>query len=261
MAATPSTLPEPVLASPGRVRVEPSRKRVRAFFSGVPVVDTIRPLLVWEVPFYPAYYLPLADVRDGVLEPSAHRDHSPSRGDAVFFHLRVGDRAARDAAWRYSESPIEVLRDHIRFDWDAIDAWFEEDEQIYTHPRSPHTRVDILPSSRHVRVVVNGEQIADSYQPRILFETGLPPRYYLPLTDLRLDRLRPSAKTTHCPYKGTATYWSVESAGELVEDLVWTYRTPLPESERIAGLACFYDERVDLYVDGVLQERPQTPFS
>ena len=103
--------------------------------------------------------------------------------------------------------------------------------------------------------------IAESHQPRILFETGLPPRYYLPLTDVRLDLLRPSDTRTHCPYKGTAAYWSVDAGGTVHEDLVWTYRTPLPESQKIAGLACFYDEHVDLYVDGELQDRPRTPFS
>ena len=142
-----------------------------------------------------------------------------------------------------------------------MDEWLEEDEPIYTHPRDPYSRVDILASSRRVRVELDGVTLAESHSPRILFETGLPPRYYLPLPDLRRDLLRPSTKQTHCPYKGTAGYWSVEVNGTLYEDLVWIYRTPLPESQKIAGLACFYNERVDVFVDGVAVERPRTPFS
>jgi uncharacterized protein (DUF427 family) len=142
-----------------------------------------------------------------------------------------------------------------------MDAWFEEDEEVYVHPRDPHTRVDILPSSRHVEVVVNGVTVADSHQPRLLFETGLPTRYYLPLVDVRLDLLHPSDTTTRCPYKGTAGYWSVEAGGQVVPDLAWIYRAPAAESVRIAGLACFYNEKVELYVDGVHQEQPHTKFS
>ena len=155
---------------------------------------------------------------------------------------------------------MEGLRSLVRFDWAAMDAWFEEDEQVFTHPRDPHHRVDILASSRHIEVVVNGVKMADSHSLRLLFETSLPTRYYLPLVDVRMDLLRPSRKATGCAYKGTASYWSLEVGGDLVDDVVWTYPTPLPESVKIAGLASFYNERVDIVVDGVLQERPVTVF-
>jgi uncharacterized protein (DUF427 family) len=164
------------------------------------------------------------------------------------------------AALRYPDSPIEALRETVRLEWGAMDEWLEEDEPVYTHPRDPYTRVDILASSREVRVELDGVTLAQSQSPRILFETGLPPRYYLPISDLRMDLLRPSSTTTHCPYKGTAGYRTVEIEGRRYEDVVWFYRAPLPESQKIAGLACFYNERVDLYVDGVLQERPRTHF-
>ena len=167
-----------------------------------------------------------------------------------------GPRAAR----RYPDSPIGELRDAVRFDWGAMDEWLEEDEPVYTHPRDPYHRVDILHSSRHVRVELDGVVLAESHRPTMLFETGLVERYYLPLADLRRELLRPSDRQTHCPYKGTAGYWSVEVNGELHQDLVWIYRSPLPESQKIAGLACFWNERVDLYVDGVLQERPKNRF-
>jgi uncharacterized protein (DUF427 family) len=246
--------------SRGRVRTEPGRKRVRTYLAGELVADSIRPTLVWEVPYYPAYYLPLADVRAELI-PTGQVEHSPSRGDAQLFDVRVATATAPAAARRYPDSPLEPLRDLVRLDWGAMTEWLEEDEPVYTHPRDPYTRVDILASSRHVRVEVDGVTVADSHQPRILFETGLPPRYYLPLSDLRLDLLRPSTTETHCPYKGMATYWSLVLGDTVHPDVVWMYRAPLPESQKIAGLACLYNERVDLYLDGVLQQRPRTHFS
>jgi uncharacterized protein (DUF427 family) len=245
----------------GRIRVEPGAKRVRAFLGGEAVVDTIRPLLVWEKPYYPTYYFPVADVRTELLEADGGVAHSPSRGDGRTFTIRAGGREAPGAALRYEDSPIEELREAIRLDWDAMDAWYEEDEEVFTHPRDPYTRVDILPSSRHVRVEVDGVTVAESASPRLLFETGLPTRYYLPKTHVRMDLLVPTDSASYCPYKGEAVWWSVRANGDVHDDLAWSYRTPLPESQKIAGLVAFYDEKVDVYVDGVLQERPRTQFS
>jgi uncharacterized protein (DUF427 family) len=245
----------------GRVRVEPGAKRIRAYLGGELVADTIRPLLVWEVPYYPTYYIPAADVRTELLEPDGGVARSPSRGEGRTLTLRAGGKEAVGAAVRYENSPIEQLRDAIRLDWDAMDAWFEEDEEVFTHPRDPYKRVDILPSSRHVRVHVDGVTIAESASPRLLFETGLPVRYYLPKTHVRMDLLTPTETVSHCPYKGQAEWWSVRLGDTLHEDLAWSYRTPLPESREVAGLVAFYNEKVDIYVDGVRQERPHTKFS
>ena len=244
----------------GRVRLEQGGKRVRAVLGGEVVADTARPMLVWEVPYYPAYYIPLADVR-AELRPDGGTVHSPSRGDARTLTVVAGGREAEGAAWRYEDSPIEALRDLVRLDWAAMDAWFEEDEEVYTHPRDPYTRVDILASSRHVRIEVGGETVAESASPRLLFEPGLPVRYYLPQTHVRLDLLNPTETVSRCPYKGRAEWWSVRAPDGVHEDLAWVYRTPLPESQKIAGLIAFYDEKVDVHVDGVLQERPRTKFS
>jgi uncharacterized protein (DUF427 family) len=250
-----------VTASRGAVRTEPGAKRVRTYLGGEVVADTAHPVLVWEVPYYPSYYFPVADVRAGVLVPDGRVRRSPSKGDGQTFTVRAGSKEAAGAALRYENSPIEVLRDLIRFDWDAMDAWFEEDEEVFTHPRSPYVRVDILASSRHVQVVVDDVTLAESTSPRLLFETGLPVRYYLPKPHVRMDCLVPSAKVTHCPYKGRAEHWSVRAGDRVIPDLAWSYRTPLPESTKIAGLIAFYNEKVDLYVDGVRQERPTTKFS
>jgi uncharacterized protein (DUF427 family) len=242
------------------VRIEPSRKRVRTYLDGELVADTTRPFLVWEVPYYPVYYLPAADVRAELI-PAGATDHSASRGDGEVLDVHAGGVTVRSAAVRYPASPLEQLRDLVRFDWNAMSEWLEEDEPVYYHARDPYSRVDVLASSRHVRVEVDGVTVADSRQPRILFETGLPPRYYLPLSDVRMDLLRSSVTQTHCPYKGTASYWSADAGAGLHEDIVWIYRSPLPESQKVAGLACFYDEKVTVYVDGVRQEKPVTPFS
>lgn len=245
----------------GRVRTEPGTKRVRAVFGGQVVADTLRPLMVWEVPYYPTYYVPRDDVRTGYLVATGETAHSPSRGDADVFTVRVGDREAPGAALEYQDSPLEALKGHVRLDFAAMDSWFEEDEEIFVHPRDPRTRIDILASSRHVRVEIDGVTVAESRSPRLLFETGLPTRYYLPKTDVRLDLLEPSDTITRCPYKGEAEYYSVRVGDRLHEDVVWYYRTPLPESQKVQGLVAFYDEKVDVYLDGVKQERPKTKFA
>ena len=248
-------------AAEGRMRIEESAKRVRGYLGGQVVADTVHPKLVWEVPYYPAYYFPAADVRTDLLVPTAHTTHSPSRGDAQHFTVKAGGKEAVDAAWQYLESPVTELRDLIRFEWHAMDAWFEEDEEVYTHPRDPYTRVDILESSRQVRVEIDGTLLAESSHPHVLFETGLPPRWYLPKVDIRMDMLVATPSVSHCPYKGQAEYWSARIGERVVDDVAWSYRTPLPESEKVAGMIAFYDERVDLVIDGERQERPRTKFS
>ncbi|MTD53502.1 DUF427 domain-containing protein [Amycolatopsis pithecellobii] len=247
--------------SRGRVRTERGAKRVRVLFGGKIIADTIRPLLVWEIPYYPAYYLPREDFAPGVLEPSGETHHTPSRGDAKVSTVRVGERAAELAADEYEDSPLTELNGHVRLDFAKMDAWFEEEEEIFVHPRDPHKRVDILASSRHVRIEIDGVTVAETRNPHLLFETGLPTRYYLPKTDIRLDLIEPSDTITRCPYKGEAEYYSVRVGDKLHEDIVWYYRAPFPESQKVQGLVAFYDEKVDVFVDGVHQERPKTPFS
>jgi uncharacterized protein (DUF427 family) len=240
--------------------VETGAKRVRAYLGGVLVADTVTPLLVWESPHYPTYYFPAEDVRAELLEPDGEIAHSPSRGDGERLTVRAGSRAAPGAAIRYESSPIEQLRGAVRLEWAAMDAWFEEDEEVFTHARDPYSRIDILASSRHVRVEVEGEVVAESTSPRLLFETGLPVRFYLPKPHVRMDALERSETVTHCPYKGRAETWSVRAAGRLHEDLAWSYPAPFPESQKIAGLIAFYNEKVDLFVDGIRAERPHTHF-
>ncbi|MEU8796313.1 DUF427 domain-containing protein [Spirillospora sp. NPDC048819] len=241
------------------VRIEESGKRVRAYLGGHLVADTTGAALVWEIPYYPTYYFPVADVRAELVEDGPGK-RSPSRGDATAYTVKVDGAQAEGAALRYAESPVEELRDLVRLEWDAMDGWFEEDEEVFVHPRSPYTRVDVLASSRHVRVEVGGVTVAESSSPRLLFETGLPVRYYLLKTHVRMDLLEHTDTVTHCPYKGTAEYWSVHAGGDVHKDFAWSYPVPLDESRKVAGLVCFYSEKVDIYLDGVLQERPKTHF-
>ncbi|MGI8305568.1 DUF427 domain-containing protein [Saccharopolyspora hattusasensis] len=194
--------------------------------------------------------------------PKARREIKPSDhpGNGAFAPRCAACPAdfGQCAAVRFPDS--SAAPDLVRLEWGAMDEWFEEDEPVYVHPRDPYKRVDVLASSRHVTVRICGVVVADSHRPHVLFETGLPPRSYLPLTDVRMDLLRPSNRRTQCPYKGTATYWNAMIDGTEHADIAWTYRTPLPESQKIAGLACFYDERVEITIDGERQEQPRTPF-
>jgi uncharacterized protein (DUF427 family) len=212
---------------------------VRAYLDGHLVVDSARPLLVWESPRYPTYWFPEDDVH-AVLRPTAD---DPLRSDLVATEGVVAEGAARRAP------DSAALAGHVAFRWSAMTEWLEEDEPVYVHARDPYTRVDVLRSSRHVTVSLEGQVLADSVRPTLLFETGLRPRYYLPLSDVVTELLEPSDTVSACPYKGTANYWSVRIGDATHPDLAWTYRTPLPEAQKIAGLVCFYDERVDLTVD------------
>jgi uncharacterized protein (DUF427 family) len=243
---------------PEGVRIEAAAKRVRTYLGGEQVADTTRPLLVWELPYYPTYYFPAADVRTELLEADAGLAQSESLGKGTTWTVSAGSKQAPGAAVRYEHAPVEELREMIRFEWAAMDAWFEEDEEVFTHARDPHTRIDILASSREVRVEVDGVTLAQSASPRLLFETGLPVRYYLPKPHVRLDLLELSETVTHCPYKGQAESWSARVGEHLYENLAWSYPTPLPESQKIAGMIAFYDERVDLFIDGARADRPST---
>ena len=243
----------------GRVRTEQGEKRVRAILGGEVVVDTTSPLLVWEVPYYPTYYFPEADVKTELLVETGETRRSPSRGEATQYLVKAGN--GEGTAYAYLDPKLPELAGHYAFVWKTMDHWFEEDEEVYVHPRDPNTRLDILPSSRRVRVEIEGVTVADSTNASFLFETGLPVRYYLPKTDVRMDLLTPTELSTACPYKGTARYWSVAVDGETHDNVVWGYDTPLPESQKVAGLVAFYNEKLDIYIDEVLQERPKTMFS
>jgi uncharacterized protein (DUF427 family) len=243
----------------GLIYTEPFPRRIRGRFAGETVVDSRRARLLHESGLLPVLYFPEDEVRMELLEPSDHATHCPWKGDARHHTLRVGDRMAENAAWSYPD-PIPEAPDvggHVAFYFGALDEWLEEDEPLIVHVRDPYTRTDVLDTSRHVRVEIGGETVAESTRTRVLYETGLPPRWYFPPEDVRMELLTPSDTRTGCAYKGIASYHSV--GGE--EDVVWHYPEPLRDAERVRGRLCFYDERVDLYLDGELQARPRSPWS
>ena len=242
---------------------EDSPRRVRVVFNGEIVADSRKVKLMHEAGLLPVYYFPVEDVKMELLEDSDHTTHCPFKGDASYWSLRVGDEFAENAVWGYPE-PIDScppIADYLAFYWRKMDHWYEEDEEVFVHPRDPYHRIDVLQSSRHVRVKVGGEVVAETQRPKVLFETGLPPRYYMPREDVRMELIEESEKTTQCPYKGVASYYSVETGGKRTEDLIWYYPDPIPEAPKIRGLLCFFNEKVDLEVDGEEQERPRTQWS
>jgi uncharacterized protein (DUF427 family) len=243
---------------------EPSPRWVRNFFGGETIADSRRVMLFRENRVLPVYYFPTADVRMDLLQPTGQTSHDDRKGEAERFNVGAGGRVAEDAAWRFTQ-PLEEwpeITEHVAFTWAALDRWMEEEEEVFVHPRDPYKRVDVMPSSRRVEVVWNGQTLADTRQPRLLFETGLPVRYYIPEEDVRMDLLQATGTHTRCPYKGQASYWSAEVDGRVSKDLVWSYPDPIPEAPKIRGLLCFFNERVDaIKVDGEEQPKPQTRWS
>ena len=241
--------------------VAPVPRRVRAYLGAEKVLDTTRALYVWEWPHYPQYYIPLADVRSDLLVSEGHSQQT-GRGLVELHGLKVGEAHRPRAARLVTKATVDGLDGMVRFEWAALDAWFEEDEQVFVHPRDPYTRVDALRSGREVRVELDGVVLADSRSPVMVFETGLPTRYYVNRTDVRFEHLVPSGTVTACPYKGTTSaYWSVQAGDTVHKDLAWAYDFPTRQLLPIAGLVAFYNEKVDTFLDGELLDRPHTHFS
>jgi uncharacterized protein (DUF427 family) len=241
--------------------IEPAPRRVRAVVAGTVVFDTTSAVYVWEWPYYPQYYIPLADVSADALVDEGHAQRL-KRGTAARHGLRVGDVSRPGCAHVYGEDALTGLAEMVRFDWAALDAWFEEDEEVFVHPRNPYSRVDAIRSTRQVRVELDGVVLAESSSPVMVFETGLPTRYYLNRTEVNFEHLMSSETVTSCPYKGTTSgYWSVRLGDETHQDLAWTYGFPTRQMLPIAGLIAFYNEKVDITLNGERLARPTTHFS
>lgn len=238
---------------------EPTPRRVRVRLGDEPVADSTRAqLLVQYGPGgLPTYHLPADDVRPGALT-----DETVRPDGARTWTVCAGGKRAAAAAWSHPEPTgrLAALVGHVTFSWRQLE-WYEEDERVRVHARDPYKRIDTLRSSRRVQVLVAGHEVTNSVRPLVLFETSLPQRYYLPAEDVRTDLLEASDTVTTCPYKGSARYWSLRVGGTIVPDAVWSYPEPIPENPKIRDLLCFFDERVDVVVDGVPRERPVSPWS
>ena len=247
----------------GLIYFEDFPRRVRAELAGETVVDSRSAKLLHEHGILPVLYFPQDEVRMDLLEPTDKHTTCPWKGEAGYWSVRAGDRVAEDAVWGYPR-PVDgapPLQGYVAFQWHAMDRWLEEDEEMIGHVRDPYHRVDVLDSSRHVKVSLGGVLLADTRRPKALYETGLPPRWYIPPEDVMLEHLVSSDTRTTCAYKGRASTLSVRVNGATEADLVWTYPEPRRDAERIRGHLCFYNEKVDIEVDGEPQERPVSPFS
>jgi len=268
-----------LMGSLGQLRYEPVDKRIRGLIGGQVVIDTDRALLVWEPKrVVPSYAVPVQEL-EGVTSPSAegaademaklgatvpHLGDCPVYDPNVPFAVHTTDGAALDlhlaGAQRHAGAfrpADDELSQYVIVDFDAVDEWFEEDERNLGHPRDPFHRIEIVHSSRSVRVERNGDVLAASSRPYLLLEAPLPVRYYLPPEDISERVLHPSTTQSVCAYKGQATYWSLEDEA----DIAWSYPEPLREAAEVTDRIAFFNERVDLIVDGTRLDRPVTPWS
>jgi len=266
----------------GQLRHEPTAKRIQAVLGGETVVDSTRAVLVWEPRrIVPSYAVPAEDVR-GELVPAGPTvgvvggDVGVALGDVTALRVldprvpfavhstegelvdvRAAGQRRPGAGFRPADPDLAGL---VILDFGAFDAWYEEDEQNVAHPRDPFHRIDVLPSSRQVRLELDGEVLAVSSRPVLLFETMLPARYYLPREDVTAE-LVPSSTRTWCAYKGQASYFSMSVGGRLVPDIAWSYPDPQHDADRVRDLIAFFDERIDVTLDGERRARPVTPWS
>ena len=268
----------------GELRHEPTAKRIQAVLGGATVVDSTRAVLVWEPRrIVPSYAVPVQDVR-GDLVPAGAVSAAAGPGDDVgvglgdvtalrvldprvpfavhstageVVDLRAAGLVRAGAGFRPADPDLAGL---VILDFGAFDAWYEEDELNVAHPRDPFHRIDVLPSSRQVRLELDGQVLAVSSRPVLLFETMLPTRYYLPRADVTAE-LVPSSTGTWCAYKGQASYFSASVGGRLVSDIAWSYPDPQHDAARVRDLIAFFDERIDVVLDGERRARPVTPWS
>ena len=233
------------------LRVEPSPRWVRGFVGGTSIVDSKRVMVVYGARRGATYFFPTQDVRMDLLRAGQ------AQSGEQRWSLQMEGRSIEDIAWGFTDTEGEraALSDYVAFEWRKLDAWYEEDDEVFVHPRDPYHRVDVLNSSRHVKVVIGGQVVAETRKPRLLFETGLRTRYYIPKVDVRMDLLEPTATQTQCPYKGNAVYWSARVGEQVFPDIVWSYPFPIPECMKIQNLLSFYNEKVEIYVDGELEKR------
>ncbi|KIL58117.1 hypothetical protein M378DRAFT_86934 [Amanita muscaria Koide BX008] len=234
--------------------IEDTPRRVRAFFNGHCLVDTTSAKLVWQKKFYPNYFFNQTEWPEKKVRLTAVEN---SKEETVY-QIEVGGKKAPGNLTLYRTGDLAGL---FTIPFDGMD-WFEEDDQIYVHPRDPYKRVDVRQSSRHVRVEINGVEVANTHAPRFLYETMLPVRTYIPKTHCHLELFEPSDLSLPCPYKGDANYYHVNlPSGNKVENVVWWYKAPNPGCDLIEGYVAFYDEKVDVWVDEKKQEHPVVSLS
>jgi uncharacterized protein (DUF427 family) len=242
-------------------KAEPTPRWIRAVVNGKTIADTKYAYLLLGNGL-PMYLFPPESVAAGTLSNASSTIDQP--GLAIFSsHTISADGRSVSGGIKVQQAApgFEEISGMVGFEWDAVDHWYEEEEEIFRHPRDPYHRVDAIKSSRHVVVTVNGQVVADTKEPVLVFETGLPTRYYIKPADVRMDLLESTDSTSGCPYKGIASYWKMkgDTGGR---DVAWAYMDPIAEILKIKGLIAFFNERVDtIAVDGEKLERPVNRWS
>ncbi|KAK3625891.1 hypothetical protein LTR56_008451 [Elasticomyces elasticus] len=256
------------LGTDGPHKVLATSRMIKILYNGSYILQTTNAVFCWEHPFYPQFYVSRKELEASSkqvgLSITEGETYKSDNGTEVGKQLKleVGGKSI-DKVVAFSDSlsgDAEPLAGLVKIDFDSVDAWFEEDTPVFVHPKDPFKRIDIVASKRPIRVSVDGQVVAETSMSSHLYETMLPTRFYMPFTALDPSVLRPSKTRTRCPYKGEAEYYSVEVNGKLHEDIIWYYRTPTLESGPIVGLVCFYNEKVDIELDGKMLDRPDTHF-
>ncbi len=222
---------------------QPDARRLRAVLGDTVVLDTTRAHLLHESNIGPRIYAPIEDYLPSALTRTATSTHCPFKGDASYWTVRADGKELEDGLWTYEEPTDEApfLKGYAALYDDKVDAWFVEEDRVVGHLRDPYHRVDAHPSTREVVVTVDGQEVARSARPVLVFETGMPVRAYVPPADVKPGLVAPgSGQRSVCPYKGEASYWTVGGA----EDVAWSYELPLADATRIQGHLAF-DESKD----------------
>ena len=235
-------------------KYEPTDRWIRGKLHGETIVDSKNAMLMIESIGEVDYYFPISDIQADTLVPSDYQETSGYRGEKNFWHLKVNGSVVENAVWTYAPKDGRPdFGDYVAIKWDAVDQWYEENEEVFFHARNPYHRVDMVQSSRHVEVLIDGVKVADTKRPYLLFETSIQTRYYIPKEDINFDYLTATDSQTICPYKGFASYYNVTVNGETYEDVVWTYLDPIPEAPKLKGQLSFWaekDKRIQIIVDG-----------
>ncbi len=233
---------------------EPSPRWIRVYFNNKIIADSKKAMLLRETNTLPRYYFPKKDVRMECLQLSKQANQSDPKREITYWDVKIDNRISKNAAFT-------KIEDYITFEWKQMDSWFEEDEEVFVYARDPHKRVDVLHSSRHIKVVLDDTVIAETNRPWLLFETGLPTRYYFSQLDVHMNLLEHSETVTRCPYKGEAHYSSIKIGDKHHKDLAWSYPFPTLECTKVQALLSFLNEKLDIYEDGKLLARPKSPWS
>lgn len=259
-----SAPPEFDIATP-EPRLETTERWIRVRIGDEVIADTRAALLLswYGVGKLPTYCLPADAVRAELLSPSSEDVETPA--DFMIPHdVSVGETVVKGGAFLLQDppSPFERADGHLTFKWqDREIKWFEEATRAYSHARDPRHRVDAIPSERHVRVELDGEVLAETQRPVALFETTLPTRWYFPAGDVHQELLEASGTKSRCPYKGKSEFFNVRIGDQVHPDRAWRYPEPIAENPLIAGMYAFFNEHVDMIVDGELLKRPFTPWT